>query len=85
MSPTLHNPFWQKASSVPPQALTSRQREVAQLIAESHSTQSIAKEMRVSRQVAEHHRRMLAQRLGLDGVNVALVTHWAIKYGLIAL
>lgn len=49
-------------------ALTPRQREVLQLIAEGHSTKEIAFQLSVSVKTAETHRGALMERLGIHDV-----------------
>lgn len=62
--------------------LTSRQREILQLIGEGKSTKEIAEALALSVKTVETHRAQLMQRLGLKGIP-ALVRQ-AIKMGLVA-
>lgn len=64
------------ASSV----LSSRQREVLQLIAEGHSTKAIGQLMHISPKTVETHRAELMRRLGI--YDVAGLTRFAIRDGL---
>lgn len=48
--------------------LTSRQREVLQLIAEGHSGKEIAGILAISAKTAEYHRHQLMRRLGLRSI-----------------
>jgi DNA-binding NarL/FixJ family response regulator len=50
------------------ESLTSRQRQILQLIAEGHSTKEIASRLRLSPKTVESHRAQLMQRLGVRGV-----------------
>lgn len=61
--------------------ITPRQREVAILIASSHSTKEIAGLLNVAVKTVEAHRAVALQRLGLR--DVAGLTRWAIKNRLI--
>jgi DNA-binding NarL/FixJ family response regulator len=65
----------------PLQELTSRQREVLQLIAEGYSTKDIAKKLDVSVKTAETHRTELMSRLGIH--DVAGLVRYAIRIGLV--
>ncbi len=62
--------------------LTSRQREILQLIAEGHSTREIADRLHISIKTVETHRAQLMQRLGIH--DVAGLTRHAIRCGLIS-
>jgi DNA-binding NarL/FixJ family response regulator len=61
--------------------LTPRQREVLQLIAEGHSTKSIATQLNLSVKTVETHRLQLMQRLDLH--DVAALVRYAIRIGLV--
>jgi DNA-binding NarL/FixJ family response regulator len=63
--------------------LTPRQREVLQLIAEGHSTKAIAKSLGISPKTAEVYRGELMK--GLDIHNIASLTRYAIRMGIVAL
>jgi len=57
--------------------LTSREREVLQLIAEGHSTKETASRLNVSIKTIETHRKRIMDKLGLQGI--AELTKYAIK------
>ncbi|MFN3987520.1 MAG: response regulator [Rhodocyclaceae bacterium] len=63
-------------------ALTSRQREILQLVAEGHSTRDIAARLCISVKTVETHRAQLMQRLGI--YDVAGLTRHAIRIGLVS-
>jgi DNA-binding NarL/FixJ family response regulator len=60
--------------------LTSRQREILQLIAEGHGTREIADRLAISVKTVESHRAQLMARLGI--YDVAGLTRFAIRVGL---
>jgi DNA-binding NarL/FixJ family response regulator len=62
-------------------ALTPRQREILQLIAEGRSTREIAQRLHVSVKTVETHRAQLMDRLGIH--DVAGLTRYAIRIGLV--
>lgn len=64
------------------QTLSSRQREVLQLIAEGHSTREIAELLHISPKTVETHRAELMRRLNIH--DVAGLTRFALREGLIA-
>jgi DNA-binding NarL/FixJ family response regulator len=66
----------------PLERLTSRQREVLQLIAEGHTTKAIASRLRVSVKTVETHRAQLMERLAIR--DVPGLVRFAIRRGLIA-
>lgn len=63
------------------QVLTPREREILQLIAESHSTKEVAQKLNISIKTAENHRTNLMKKLDLH--DVASLTRFAIQNGLI--
>lgn len=63
VSAVLQNSAEERASSV--DSLTSRQREVLQMLAEGRSTKEIASALQVSVKTVESHRSGLMQRLGI--------------------
>jgi DNA-binding NarL/FixJ family response regulator len=63
--------------------LTSRQREVLQMIAEGHTTKDIAKELSISPKTAETYRAELMK--GIDIHDIASLTRYAIRMGVVAL
>lgn len=62
------------------QALTPREREVLQLLAEGHSTRQIADALHVSVKTIEVHRKQMMDKLGLN--NLAELVKYAIREGL---
>jgi two-component system response regulator NreC len=60
--------------------LTSREREILQLIAEGHTTKDIAKELHLSPKTVDSHREHIMEKLGIR--NVASLTKYAIREGL---
>jgi len=65
------------------EALTNREREVLQLIAEGLSTREIADDLNVSIKTVETHRRQIMTKLEIR--NVAKLTKYAIREGLTSL
>jgi DNA-binding NarL/FixJ family response regulator len=63
--------------------LTPRQREVLQMIAEGHTTKEIARGLGISPKTAEAYRAELMK--GLDIHDIAGLTHYAIRTGVVAL
>jgi DNA-binding NarL/FixJ family response regulator len=61
--------------------LTSRQREILQLIAEGNSTKDIANKLNVSIKTVETHRMQLMDRIGIH--DVAGLVRYAIRMGII--
>lgn len=61
-------------------ALSARQREVLQLLAEGNSTREIAATLRISIKTAEAHRKQLMDKLELR--TVAELTKYAVREGL---
>jgi two-component system response regulator NreC len=61
-------------------ALTQREREVLQLLAEGHSSKEIGAKLGVATTTVETHRRQLMDKLGLR--SVAELTKYAIREGL---
>jgi DNA-binding NarL/FixJ family response regulator len=61
--------------------LTAREREILQLIAESHTTREIASRLNISVKTAENHRTNLMNKLDLH--DVASLTRFAIECGMI--
>ncbi len=64
------------------QALTPRQREILQLIAEGRSTKEIAGIINVAVKTVETHRTQLMERLGIH--DVAGLVRYAIRIGLVS-
>ena len=71
-----------KESKVSP-ALTKREREVLQLIAEGKTTKDIASHLYVSIKTIETHRKQIMDKVGLN--SVAELTKYAIREGLTSL
>ncbi len=67
----------------PSSALTDREREVLQLIAEGHTTKQIASHLNVSAKTIETHRRQIMEKLNIH--SVAELTKFALQEGLTAL
>lgn len=64
-------------------ALSSRERQVLQLLAEGHSTKEIADRLGISPKTADTHRQQIMNKLGLR--SVAELTKYAIREGLTSL
>jgi len=64
------------------EALTPRQREILQLIAEGHTTRDIAARLGVSVKTAESHRTELMRRVGVH--EIAGLVRYAIRVGLVS-
>ena len=62
--------------------LSSRQREILQMIAEGHSTRGIAELLHISPKTVETHRAELMRRLAIH--DVAGLTRYAIREGLVS-
>ena len=67
----------------PRDQLTSRQREVLQLIAEGQTSRAIAQRLRVSLKTVEAHRSRLMDRLAIR--DVAGLVRWAIRHRVVNL
>ena len=63
--------------------LTRRQREILQMVAEGHTTKSIAYNLKVSSKTVESHRQQVMQKLGLH--SIAELTKYALQEGLTTL
>jgi DNA-binding NarL/FixJ family response regulator len=61
--------------------LTDREREILQLVAESHSTKEIAAKLSISVKTVDNHRTNLMRKLNLH--DVASLTRYALDVGLI--
>jgi DNA-binding NarL/FixJ family response regulator len=70
-------------SDSPLASLTSREREVLQLVAEGKSTKEIALELHVSTKTIEANRRAIMEKLDMH--SVAELTKYAVREGLTAL
>jgi len=74
---------WRRKKRTPSSVLTSREREVLQLLAEGRSTKDIALHLHVSRKTVEAHRMHIMEKLGLR--SIAELTKFAIREGLTSL
>jgi DNA-binding NarL/FixJ family response regulator len=66
----------------PAEVLTSRQREVLQLVAEGHSTKEIARRLSLSIKTVETHRTQLMKQLDIH--EVAGLVRYAMRMGLVS-
>jgi len=73
----------QEAAPHPLDRLTSREREVLQLIAEGHTNAAIAAHLTLSEKTVEKHRGHLMAKLAVH--DTAALVRFAIKHGLVAL
>jgi len=71
------------ASPISLSALTPREREVLQLLAEGKATTQIATRLHLSAKTIDTHRRNLMQKLNID--NIAELTKYAVREGLTSL
>lgn len=71
----LTNPKWAGGDS-----LTSREREVLQLVAEGHTTKEIAGILHLSIKTIDSHREHIMEKLGIH--NIAGLTKYAVREGL---
>jgi len=69
------------SESDPLRRLTSRQREILQLMAEGHTTKAIATKLKVSAKTVETHRAQLMDRLEIH--DVPGLVRFAIRHGLV--
>lgn len=60
--------------------LTSREREVLQLVAEGHTTREIAEILKLSTKTIDSHREHIMEKLGIR--NIAGLTKYAIREGI---
>lgn len=72
-----------KSSDSGTHILTKREREILQLIADSHSTRKIASKLQISIKTAENHRTNLMRKVNRH--DVASLTRYAINSGLISI
>lgn len=80
---SLMNPEREVGASHPSELLTSREREVLQLIAEGYTNNAIAKELTISIKTVEKHRSNLMAKLDVN--DLASLMKVAIKYKLVFL
>lgn len=64
-------------------SLGKREREVLQLVAEGKSSTQIAAQLHIAPSTVDVHRRNIMQKLGLH--NVAELTKWAVRQGLVSI
>jgi len=64
-----------------PDFLTEREREILQLVAESHSTREIAQKLAISTKTVDNHRTNLMRKLNRH--DIAGLTRYALEVGLI--
>ncbi|MHC5159545.1 MAG: response regulator transcription factor, partial [Planctomycetota bacterium] len=60
--------------------LSTREREVLQLVAEGHTTKEIAEDLKLSTKTIDSHREHIMEKLGIR--NIAGLTKYAIREGL---
>lgn len=77
----LRNVVANPAASNASDFLTDREREILQLVAESHSTKEIAAKLGISIKTVDNHRTNLMRKLDLH--DVASLTRYALEIGLI--
>ena len=70
-------------AAAPAPALTAREREVLQLLAEGHGTKQIARRLHVSTKTIDTHRHNIMNRLDIH--SVAELTKYAVREGLTTL
>jgi DNA-binding NarL/FixJ family response regulator len=63
-------------------ALTPRQREILQLVAEGHTSKDIARSLGLSYRTVETHRNQLMKRLGIN--DLTGLVRFAVRVGLVA-
>lgn len=68
-------------SADPLEALTPRQREILQLVAEGHTSKAIAERLGLSFKTVEAHRAQIMERLSLD--DVTGLVRFAVRVGLV--
>ena len=71
-----------EGSADPVAALTPRQREILQLLAEGHSAKQVAATLGISHRTVESHKYQVMELLGVKS-NAELI-HFALKHGLIS-
>ncbi|HET9930747.1 MAG TPA: response regulator transcription factor [Polyangiaceae bacterium] len=72
-----------RSSELPATALSAREREVLQLVAEGNSSKEIAGKLNIAVGTVETHRRQIMERLGLR--TIAALTKYAVREGLTTL
>ncbi len=66
------NPTWTQGNS-----LSSREREILQLVAEGHTSKEIAKQLEISPKTVDSHREHIMEKLGIR--NIAGLTKYALR------
>jgi DNA-binding NarL/FixJ family response regulator len=80
----LHDPTGAPGGSPDPVAmLTSRQREILQLVAEGRSAKEIAADLNLSPRTVEFHKYRIMEALNLH--TTAELVHFAIKHGIVSI
>jgi two-component system, NarL family, response regulator NreC len=74
---------FESAPADPYELLTTREREVLQLVAEGHTSTEIAQQLFISPRTAEGHRANLMRKLGVQ--NNAELVRYALKRGIVPL
>jgi DNA-binding NarL/FixJ family response regulator len=82
ITPLMAHRAAEAAESAPGSVLTSRQREVLQLVAEGCTAKEIAKVLKLSVKTAVFHKVAIMQKLGLH--STAELTRYAIETGIAA-
>lgn len=77
----VRNPIDEKSSVFT--VLSTRERQVLQLLAESNTTKQVAKILHISPKTVETHRAKIMSKLSLD--NIAALTKYAVREGLTTL
>jgi len=77
----LRNVVANPSASTTADFLTDREREILQLVAESHSTKKIAAKLGISVKTVDNHRTNLMRKINLH--DVASLTRYALEIGLI--
>jgi DNA-binding NarL/FixJ family response regulator len=82
IAPDLAAEVFQKKNEVDPMAaMTPRQREILQLLAEGRSAKEIASTLYLSARTVEDHKYRMMESLGIE--NSAELIHFAIKHGIV--
>jgi DNA-binding NarL/FixJ family response regulator len=78
---TLMRSYLDDPTREPRSPLSPREEEITKLVAESHSSEEIARLLNISRKTVERHRENILAKLGMrDRVQL---TRWAIRHGLV--
>lgn len=81
-TPSRAVPGGARATAERPKDLSQREREVLRLLAQGHSNQQIATQIKVSVKTVETHRTRLSEKLGLKGR--AELYRFAVEFGILA-